>query len=521
MIATRMSLMAFLCLGLFAVGARGHALDHMRTPDDIGLNKAPRFGTSHILVIPSRINAEFPEAEWEAYQTFFGASGGEGTFRHYWQVMSGGLYDPIPTLVEPVLYDECPIPDRDLTNCYIDINDFDLLTEGYVRIVLTELLERVRDEQEIDLSQFDVNGANCETDGACPDGFFDGVIIDTNMYAGVGFPLGALNNTVYVRSFPQPLASSDAGTIVDGGFTGGVLDGGNMDAGLLDGGHLDERLGPELMLGVVALIPPENHEFGHNLGFIDLYNGPTLNGLMATSDSAISAFSRLQAGWGQVEKVVEPGTFQLAPVYEGGKVLQFGDAPRYVLLENRGGAQHGVIDESYPGLHLYSVDEDQLPTEELGFIDILGGTLYYPNENGPYLNVSMPLDCQVVGPTQANPCAFGEYADQRDVEHSSNGHLGFHIFVQSAADDGTIHFEVRDGEREVVQPDEPDGGSASVEDAGGASADAGGPTVEEPEEGCGCEQTAPGAPPPYLIGLMCLLFVTRRSCRKETLPNNG
>lgn len=136
---------------------------------------------------------------------------------------------------------------------------------------------------------------------------------------------------------------------------------------------MDVLFGPEIQLGVVALIPPENYEFGHNLGFIDFYNGPTFNGLMATSDSALSAFSRLQAGWGEADVVTEPGTFQLAPVYEGGKILLFGQAPRYVLLENRSGEQHTKVDESYPGLHLYSVDEDQLPTEEFGFIDIIEG----------------------------------------------------------------------------------------------------------------------------------------------------
>jgi hypothetical protein len=540
MTKTRIGLMAFICIGLYGAVASGYALDHMRISDDIGLNKAPRFGESHILVIPSRIDSEFSPAQWDAYVEFFSSEGGEGTFRQYWQTVSGGLYDPIPTLVNPVIYSECPIPGRTLTNCRIDITDFELLTEGYVRIVLTDLIERVRDEQSINLMDFDVNGANCSADANCPDGFFDGVIIDTDMYAGVGFPLGALNNTVTVRAFPQPLAadggmgmgsSADAGAAPDSGPSQGNLDGGTpvqspadaglldaglLDAGLLDAGALDELLGPEIQLGVVALIPPENHEFGHNLGFIDLYNGPTLNGLMATSDSSLSAFSRLQAGWGEAQTVTEPGVFQLAPVYEGGTILAFGQAPRYVLLENRGGALHDEVDESYPGLHLYSVDEGQLPTEELGFIDVIEGTLYYPNENGPYLNVSMPLDCQIVGPTQASPCAFGGVGDLRDIEHASDGHLDFHIEVQSVAEDGTIQIEVRPGEREAPLPPEEDAGTQD-EDAGPDSADGGtSGEVDNPED-CSCTQSAgtSGVPAGLLCCLGALFSVIRKRRRRQ------
>lgn len=240
MFGIRLGVTLFICMGLYANSSHGYALDHMRMPDDIGLNKAPRFGTSHILVIPSRIDSEFSAAQWEAYVNFFRSEGGEGTFRHYWQIVSDGRYDPIPTLVEPVIYDTCPIPGRTLTNCHIDIGDFELLTEGYVRIVLTDLIERVRDEQGINLLDFDVNGAACTEDGACPDGFFDGIIIDTDMYAGVGFPLGALNNTVTVRAFPQPLPPAQDGGLSEPPSDGGpFLDAGDMaDSGSVDGGDV-------------------------------------------------------------------------------------------------------------------------------------------------------------------------------------------------------------------------------------------------------------------------------------------
>src|SRR5690349_10155369 len=113
----RMSL-AFLAVFCASTTLRANALDHLRTTDDIGINKVPHLGTSHILVIPMRVGEMFPAGDLVMLQTYFASEGGPGTFRDYWRVNSNGRYDPIPTVVDPVIYlNSCPIPGKTVNNC--------------------------------------------------------------------------------------------------------------------------------------------------------------------------------------------------------------------------------------------------------------------------------------------------------------------------------------------------------------------------------------------------------------------
>ncbi len=61
-----------------------------------------------------------------------------------------------------------------------------------------DMLSRVRDEQQIDLAQFDVNTGT----GPGQDGYFDGLIFDSDIISGVGAPLEVLNLAPEVATTP-------------------------------------------------------------------------------------------------------------------------------------------------------------------------------------------------------------------------------------------------------------------------------------------------------------------------------
>ena len=39
-------------------------------------------------------------------------AGPPGSFRDYWRTQSRGTFDPVPFLAEPLVFSECPLPDR-------------------------------------------------------------------------------------------------------------------------------------------------------------------------------------------------------------------------------------------------------------------------------------------------------------------------------------------------------------------------------------------------------------------------
>jgi len=465
--------------------ASANALDHLRTTDDIGLNKVPHSGTSHVLVIPSRVGQAFPAGELATLRSYFAPEGGPGTFRHYWQTASNGAYDPIPTVVDPVDYlDRCPIPGKTLNTCSFALDDIALLTSRGLATTFQDVLSRVRDEQGIDLGTFDVNSAT----GASPDGYFDGVIVSSDMYSGIGFPLAAVDNTATVRALTDP-------------------DGGVDDAGV--GGQ-----GAVLQAGIVAMIPPDTHEFGHILGFIDLYGGPTTNDLMMDISSTLSAFSLQQIGWADVQTVTAEGEINLAPTLSGGSVLKFGSAPRYVMVENRGGTNHELYDTSHPGIYVYTVDEDTLPQTPLGFVDIFAGVLYLPNQAPPYLNVNLPVGCSVGTSLAPGTCALAAENEERVLVHASGAATGFGIRRGATQADGTITltvFAAGPPDAGVTPPPDagvtpmPDAGAVQVTDAGTSATSADGGNAAA-ASGCpGCSNSAPGVDWLAFMVLLALL----------------
>lgn len=454
--------------------AHANALDHLRTTDDIGENKVPHVGTSHILVVPSRVGTTYPAAQLAELQAYFAPEGGPGTFRDFWRTTSNGRYDPIPTVADPVIYtDRCPIPGKTLQTCTFSLNDASLLFNRGLATAFEDVLSRVRDEQAVDLAEFDVNGATAGT----PDGWLDGVIVDSDMYQGIGFPLAAFNNTATL--------SATAGG------------------------------GPMLSCGMVAMVPPNNHEFGHLLGFIDLYGGPTVNDLMEDTSSTLGAFSRQQVGWGETVPVTAAGVFDLRPTLSGGQVLRFGTPPRYVMVENRGGAAHATYESTHAGIWVYSVDESQLPTTALGFVDILSGALNLPNQAPPYLFVALPVDCNPGTQQARGDCALTQEAEFRTLTHASGTDMGFTIRRGATGPDGTVTVYVAQGS--TAPPWPPEGstssgggassggnGSSGGTNGGGASSTgaasssggdaSGGSNEDDSGAGCtGCSQAGPSA----------------------------
>jgi MYXO-CTERM domain-containing protein len=543
-----------LALALAPATAGAHAIDHLQDLSDVGRNKVPHAGVSHVLVIPSKVGGVISNARLQELRSYFAEEGGPGTFRDYWKNMSRGAYDPIPHLAEPVYYTDCPLPNKTAATCFIELDDYLLLTTGDVSAAIQDLVRRVRDEQGVDLTKFDVNGG---TEGQ-PDGWFDGLILSTDLFDGLGLPLSAFDKEVCVYSAPQELPPADAGYDAgpaDGGTTdagdGGALDagldGGALDAGIdggYDAGPFDAGydggydggpaftpcesvgtdggvLGTQLGIGVVAFIPPDGHEFGHNLGFMDLYNDPEnvalTTGLMGHPKSGLSAHSRLQIGWGEVEQVDgEVDELVIDPVLEGGKILRFGEPPRYMLLENRGGFMHNATETDPPGLYMYSIDENELPEGRLGFLELQNGDLFLPNRPEPklgnvdcvqecYLNVNVPVGCRDVPPEEGNACVLGPGAS-RNLTHADPdvGHLGYYVEQLDRDFDGSITIAVRAGE--IV--DAPTDAGATGDDAGAPPADAG---DEPPDPGCGCRATAvDGTPALVAFALLGLLALRRR-----------
>lgn len=395
-----------LVMGTLATDAVAFPLDHLATRDDIGLHKIPNAGTSRVLVIPSRIGVtEFPAGRLAELRQYYDPEGGPGTFRDYWLTVSNGAYDPIPTLAEPVLFDECPIPGKTLDDCELSLDDIGLIGDGSVAEVFGLVLSAVRDDQGIDLGQFDVNGATAGE----PDGYFDAVVVDSDIYSGVAFPLAALGNQV----------------VIDTTGSSGI----------------------ELTCGLVAMIPPDLHEFAHLFGFVDLYGGPTMNGLMADLDATLAAFSRQQIGWSEVVDVDSSRTVDLEPVLDGGKILRFRTEPgKYVLVENRGGQYHDALESSPAGIYVYSVDELAFPNGPLGFLDAeTPQGIYLPNNAAPYLNVNLPLSCDRFSVDTGASCGMAASGSERAMMHESGEDSGYDIRIERTDDDGTITLRISGG----------------------------------------------------------------------------
>lgn len=334
---------------LLSSSAAADFIDHFATSDDVGLLKVPHLGEIHIVVIPVVIDdlpfAQDTEAAFLDEVTAFFSPDAEGfAFTPYWQTQSLGRYRPIATVAAPVHFPSCP-PIGDYQDCEIPrgggITDGTLQSAAAtLRGSLFFLDQIVRCAQTgpgagvdctqgggVDLAQFDTSGL---VPGS-PDGFVDGVIVVSNAgFPGITLPVQELSENALMNLLgPLPSFRYGGETVPSVAVAGRS--------------HLPQH---EIWVAV--------HEFGHVLGFADLYDetGETTDmpytvmggWYYGSAAPLLDPFSRLAIGFGHVVQVAGNGTFELGPVDQTGTVLKIGTGDEFFTVELRRKVP-GVLDE--------------------------------------------------------------------------------------------------------------------------------------------------------------------------------
>jgi M6 family metalloprotease-like protein len=326
--------LAFVVVLLLASAARADFADHFARQTDVPFDKIPSRGHSRVFLLPVEV-AGHPLFDVAALRTFFGP--GPGSFSAYYATASQGKLQVEVEVLDPVHYDTCPLPAAQFPDCAVSRGDTASLTPAMN--VLRDALSRAH-ARGTDFRRYDLNGAL-----GTPDGTVDGFMLLTNIpFGGIALPIFELN----------------AGDNLAGG-TGGPF--------ILDG----------VKIPYVAVAADQNvllHEFGHLLGFTDLYDENDARGgldlsLMGnwgyrTAPPLLDAESRYRIGWAHVEDVTKSDTFWLGPAEQGGVVLKLGDGPEYLLLENRGPSSGLDGQLSRRGIAVYHVDRRAGPTGDQG-----------------------------------------------------------------------------------------------------------------------------------------------------------
>ncbi|MDP7038281.1 MAG: immune inhibitor A [Myxococcota bacterium] len=355
-----------LCLGLFfCCAASGYAyagfVDHLANTDDIGLDKAPHVGQSRILVIPIIVQESNLIGEEEllsASREFYGDSAEGFTFNRYFQSVSQGRFSTEVELSDPVYFSSCPFSYNASGICTVergDLNSFDEAT-----IALQQVLNEL--DEKIDFSHYDINGAQMNT----PDGYIDGLMIITNInFGGIALPFWRLCEAGFTPGDAcrdQGDASNDWIPVYDGIMLPWVAISGVRTAG-----------------GIEKALRVSVHEFGHLLGFLDLYDesGEStslpysfMGGWTYGENVPVpTAFSRYMIGWGNPQQAKGSGTYNLKPAAQNGEFLRLGTGQEYFLVENRSPQGLWDADIDPAGLAIHHIDELQLPGDDpLAFI---------------------------------------------------------------------------------------------------------------------------------------------------------
>ncbi len=365
-------LVTAVCALLASPPAHADFIDHFATTEDVGRAKVPAFGSARVLVLTIEVDG-FDPLDMEAIEAYFdpNAPAGQPSFTDYFKRMSQGAYEPVADVIEPIRFEGCPLPEDyfGFEDCFIPRNGgggaeaLDTLEVGLG--LLEEIIERVDEERGVDFSLYDTNGPDGQ-----PDGWIDGVLLLHNInFGGIALPV------FFVRR--------DGPIIVD-----------------------------ETQINIVGIAESPNvalHEFGHLLGWADLYDesGKT-QGLQYSSmgswgyetpPPALDAFSRIAVGWAepQVVKVGQSLTdVRLPPVADSGAILQLGEGDEYFLVENRGAVSGDYIDAGIDGrgLAVYHVNKARLPN---------------PQEGGWPLRLLNCLNCEPWEPFLMNEQADGKF----------------------------------------------------------------------------------------------------------------
>ena len=291
----------------------------------IGLNKVPHFGKSRVLVVPLEFGNKY---DFKSLDAFFDNSDGAAySFRKYWQLNSFGAYDVTVDVLPVVHFDACPAPNN--PTC-----EFTAQNGQEAIVVVKAVFEKLDNELGVDFTKYDTNGPDGQ-----PDGYCDGIIfLVPNYNGGIAPPI-------------YPFMKNEDGTPANiwDGITVGAIAISNTDA--------------QTIL----------HEFGHLLGFADLYNFDLDYSLMSfCSDCILDADSRVKIGWADVVDVAAGETTELLlrpaseskPVYRVARPREDkpGEEPKeYFLIEYRRETKVGgtTLDEGLDGVAVYHVDENK------------------------------------------------------------------------------------------------------------------------------------------------------------------
>ena len=361
-----MRLIKSCCLGLFfCCVAAGHAyagfVDHLANTDDIGLDKAPHLGQSRVLVIPIIVeesNLVSGDELITSAKAFYETSDSGFTFNRYFQSVSQGRFSTEVELSEPVYFSTCPFSYNASGICTVergDINSFDEAT-----IALQQVLNEL--DEKIDFSLYDINGAEPNL----PDGYIDGLMIITNInFGGIALPFWRLCEAGFTPGDAcrdQRDTSNDWIPVYDGIMLPWVAISGVRSTG-----------------GIEKALRVSVHEFGHLLGFLDLYDESHestslpysfMGGWGYGEDVPVpTAFSRYMIGWGNPQQAKGSGSYNLQPAAQNGEFLRLGTGHEYFLVENRSPEGLWDADIAPAGLAIHHIDESQLPGDDpLAFI---------------------------------------------------------------------------------------------------------------------------------------------------------
>lgn len=414
------ALFAALVVAAMGTTSVAHAdfIDHFSKPADVGAAKVPSMGTSQVLVITVEV-AGYEPLDMEAIRAYFAETpSGESQFTDFYDRASLGLFHPVVTVLDPVQYDACPLPEDyfGYEDCSIPRGgggDVAMIVDSVEAglALITDILTRVDTEQEVDFSRFDVNGP----DGS-PDGWIDGVLLLHNIgFGGIALPIYTLTEV------PE-------------------FDGTQVNiVGIAESEH-------------VAL-----HEFGHLLGWADLYDetGVTRGYQYShmgswgysTPPPAPDGFSRMVAGW-VTPRVFSEGDSETDVRIEpaiGGDVVQVGTGTEYYLLENRGAVDGDYIDAGIRGrgLSITHVNLDEYPDDSSG---------QWP------IRLLNCLNCEPWAPMLMNEQADGEFHFQRGEQRKDLDDL----FLAGDSFVPVINHEPLSGSNRVLSSNYYDGRSSGI-----------------------------------------------------------
>ncbi len=342
-------------------------IDHFANPNDIGLLKVPRFGTTRVLVIPVVVDDQpFQQGSEQAFldelASFYAPDAEGWAFTPYWEATSLGRFRPEATVAAPVRFATCPplgahedcrIPrgaglaegdTQGAVNVLVDAFSF---VDNILRCASEGPTDGCTEGGGINFADFDTSGPEL----GVPDDVVDGVILVSNAgFPGIALPVKDLSNNQLISLF--------------GPFPEFIYDGKLVPAAAISG---------STNAAFVSV-----HEFGHLLGWCDLYNEAgtttdmpyTLMGGWSYQDpgSLPDAYSRAAAGFAHVVQVAGDGTFTLGPADETGTMLKVGSGDEFFLVELRRkveGRLDGDLTEEF-GVIVERVRLQKRPSAEQG-----------------------------------------------------------------------------------------------------------------------------------------------------------